>query len=75
MSNTKINFKWNDCEDLDSIITDGIYDLGDWLSDNGVKHEYDNNTETYYVLDEFGKRTGETYFVINTEPTEEDLRG
>jgi len=71
--NTKIFYRWNAFEELNSIITDGVYDFGDWLSDNGVK--YENECHIYYVLDEFGDRTGETYSVIRIESTSEELRG
>ena len=70
--NTRINYRWNDNEELDSIVTDGIYDFSDWLSDNGVKFEEENGL--YYVLDEYDDRTGETYQVISEEPTDEELR-
>lgn len=73
--NTRINYKWNENEEINSIVTDGVYDLGDWLSDNGVSYEYEKSTDTYYVLDECKERTGETYTVISTEDTEEEIRG
>lgn len=73
MMNTRINYRWNDHEELDSIVTDGIYDFSDWLSDNGVRFEEENGL--YYVLNEYDERTGETYQVISEELTEEELRG
>lgn len=76
MTNTNrtwITYRWNDNNDVDYIITDGLYDFGDWLNDNGVTHEQDG--DVYYVLDDCGKRTGETYTVISEEPTDDDLCG
>ena len=81
--NNKINYKWtkeyNEAqpnngfnEEIESIVTDGVYDFSDWLLDNGVKFEEEN--DLYYVLDEYEERTGEAYQVINEEPTEEELR-
>lgn len=71
--NTRINYKWNDNAEIDSIVTDGVYDFGDWLLDNGVNYEHDGNT--YYVIDELNEKTGESYTVVNIESTDEELRG
>ena len=72
-TNTKITYRWNDNNETDYIITDGIYDFGDWLNGNGVQYEQEG--DTYHVIDECGNRTGETYTVLNAEPTEEELIG
>lgn len=73
MTNTKITYRWNDNDETDYIITDGIYDFGDWLHDNGV--QYEQSGDTYHVIDDYGKRTCETYTVLKAEPTEEELIG
>ena len=73
MTNTKITYRWNDNNETDYIVTDGVYDFGDWLNDNGVTYEQDG--DVYYVLDDYGKRTGETYTVISEEPTDDELCG
>ena len=66
---SKPNYNYD--EETDYIITDGIYDFSDWLTDNEVRFEQEENT--YYVVDEFGEKTGEAYWVINEEDTDEDL--
>ena len=73
MANTKITYRWNDNEETDYTITDGVYDFSDWLYDNGVYYEFDEEWNIYYVLDDNGERTGEQYSIISIEPTEEDL--
>ena len=71
--NNKIIYRWNNSPETDYIITDGIYDFADWLSDNGVNAEKDG--DTFYVIGSNGERTGETYTIIREEPTDEDLIG
>ena len=65
------------CEETDHIITDGVYDFKDYLQDNNVYYEEDDECEgLYHVLDSHGgERTGEAYMVIRTEPTDEELVG
>ena len=85
--NKKYNYKWyrnyfeNDySEELDSIVTDGIYDFKDWIRDS-IYRAYNGNfaverdNDTYYILDGSNERTGEMYVVVSVENTEEDLRG
>lgn len=85
--NKKYNYKWyrnyfeNDySEELDSIVTDGIYDFEDWLRDS-IYSAYNGNytierdNDTYYILDGSNERTGEMYVVVSVENTEEELRG
>ena len=64
-------------EETDYIITDGVYDLEDYMRDNEVYYEEDEDTEgLYHVLDSpGGERTGAAYTVIRTEQTDEDLVG
>lgn len=82
--NTKYIYRWTPDEDYskpnnnyneetDYIITDGIYDFSDWLQSYDVRFEEEDGT--YYVLDENGDRTGEAYWIINVEETDEDLVG
>lgn len=76
---TKYTFKWTANEDynepnnnyndeIDYIICEDPYDFGDWLRDNGVT--YDQDGDTYYVLDDDGNRTGAAYLIVSvlTEP-------
>ncbi len=85
--NKKYNYKWyrnyfeNDySEELDSIVTDGIYDFEDWIRDS-IYRAYNGNYaverdgNSYYILDGSNERTGEMYVVVSVENTEEDLRG
>lgn len=60
-------------EETDSIVTDGVYDFEDWLSDNDVPFEEEDGV--YFVIDEDDERTGEAYMVVSEEPTDEDPRG
>ena len=80
--NRKYTYRWtanedysifnnNYSEESDYIITDGVYDFSDYLRDNGVNFEQDGNT--YYVLDECEERTGEAYLIISEEDTTEEL--
>lgn len=80
--NRKYTYRWTQNEDYDApdnnygvetdyIITDGVYDFADWLQDNGVYTEQEG--DTFYVLDDDGERTGEAYWVIREEDTNEDL--
>ncbi len=78
--NTRINYRWNDEEELDSIVTDGIYDFEDWLNDSlyamhGGNYAYEQDGDTYYILDGCNERTGEYCTVISTELTDEEIRG
>lgn len=80
MMNTRINYRWNDNEEINSIVTDGVYDFEDWLSDSlytmyGSNYTFEQDGDTYYILDGCNERTGEYYTVISTEPTNEELRG
>lgn len=54
------------------IITDGIYDFQDYLKDRDIEFEIEG--DFYFVTDEEGKRTGEAFWIIKEEDTEEDLR-
>ena len=49
-------------EETESIVCEDPYDFSDWLSDNGVTYEQDD--DTYYVTDEDGNRTGEAYWIV-----------
>ena len=80
--NKKYTYRWtanedysipnnNYNEETDYIITDGVYDFADWLKDNEVNADQDG--DKFYVLDEFNERTGEAYWIINEEDTDEDL--
>jgi hypothetical protein len=83
--NTKITFvstsEYNDSipnnnfpEETEYIITDGVYDFEDYLRDNGVNFEEDENTEGFYwVLDDDDKRTGAAFMILKIEDTDEDL--
>lgn len=80
--NKKYTYRWTNREDLsipdnnyeataDYIICKPPYDFGDYLTDRNVPYEKDG--DIYYVLDENNKRTGEAYWIIEEEDTDEDL--
>ena len=65
-------------EETDYIITDGVFDFGDWLDNNNVPFEYDEAEGVYFVLEKDVKdpeRTGEAYMITSTEQTDEELIG
>lgn len=86
--NKRINYRWyanymenQYSEELDSIVTDGVYDFEDWLRESVCRNtngifavEHEEGSDTYYILDGCNERTGEMYQVISEEDTEEDLR-
>ena len=85
MANTKISYKWTreydqsmpdngfGCE-VDYIITDGVYNLEDYIMDRIGPFEEDENCEGfYYILDDYGERTNYVFMVISEEETDEDL--
>lgn len=66
-------------EELDSIVTDGVYDFEDWLGERLYQmtdgnFSFERDGDCYYVLDGCNERTGEMYQVISEEETKEDLR-
>lgn len=78
----KINYVWAKEYDLNTpnngfaaetehIITDGVYDFSDWLNDNGVQFEEEN--DIYFVLNNSGDRTGEAFMIVSEEETDEEL--
>lgn len=78
--NTKITYRWtSDYEnspfaDTDHIVTDGVYDFSDFLSDRGVNFVIDDqDPDLYWVLDEFDERTGEAFLVISVLDTDEEV--
>ena len=69
-----ISYKWTACEDfgkpnnnyadeIESITTDGETSFVDILQDNGIKFE--QQYDTYYIIDVDGNRTGEAYLILN----------
>lgn len=83
--NTKIIYKWtgaynenmpdNNFEsETNFIITDGIYDLTDYIRERAEKDfEEDDQCEGFYWIVEDGERTGEAYMVVAEQATDEDL--
>jgi hypothetical protein len=66
-------------EELDSIVTDGVYDFEDWIRDSICRMTNGNfaverDGDCYYILDGCNERTGEMYQVISEEDTEEEIR-
>jgi hypothetical protein len=66
-------------EELDSIVTDGVYDFEDWIRDSICRMTDGNfaverDGDCYYILDGCNERTGEMYQVISEEDTEEEIR-
>lgn len=74
-------FENNYSEEIESIVTDGVYNFEDWLRDNinrfndNYTVEHEDNNDAYYILDGCNERTGEMYVVISEEDTAEELRG
>ena len=82
--NTKIIYTWTNnydesqpyngfAEETDYIITDGIYEFDDYLSDNDAQFEIEN--DIYYIIDDNGDRTGEAYMIVDELETEEEIDG
>lgn len=84
--NTKITFRQTNNYDpskpdnnfsieTDYIITDGIYDMEDYVRDqviNGDGRDFEREGNTYFLLDWEGNRTGEAFWVVSEEPTDEE---
>lgn len=84
--NTKITYRRTANEDkskpdnnfsteTDYIITDGIYDMTDYIREqiiNGDGRDVEQDGNTYYIIED-GERTGEAFWVISTEETDEEL--
>ena len=75
---TKINYRWTAKEDkgqpnngyseeTEYIIAGEDYSFSDYLDDSGLIGKYEQDGNTYYIIDEDGERTGEAYQIINTE--------
>lgn len=66
------------CQKQSIVVGDG-YAFGDWLSDNGVRFNQDeNDSDTYFVLDDdlsSETRTGEAYRIISETLTDEPYDG
>ena len=82
MKNVKYTFRWTEREDYsipdnnytptaDSIVCKPPYNFGHYLSDNGIPYEQEG--DTYYVVNDYGERTGEAYWIISEEETDEDI--
>ena len=81
--NKKYFYKWTADEDCSTpgnnysdetyyIITDGDYDFEDWLTDNSAGYMIEREGNTYYLVDAIG-RTGEAYWLIGEEDTNEEM--
>lgn len=64
---------WNLEAESNSIVTDGVYDFADYLSDRDVDFEVEGE-RLYFVVNE-GERTGECYVITSESDTDEELRG
>lgn len=80
MKNIKIDYTWTPADNCslsqdseDFIVVEPPYDFGDFLSDRGVNFDHDETTNTFYVLDESGERTGETFSIVSETETDEEL--
>ena len=82
MKKVKYTFRWTEREDYsipdnnytptaDSIVCKPPYNFGHYLSDNGIPYEQEG--DTYYVVNDDGERTGEAYWIISEEETDEDI--
>ena len=82
--NVKIEFEWTKNFDIgeercgfgmnrttDEIVTDGVYGFDDYLSDNGV--QFENEDDLYYVIDDDGNRTGEAFRIVSETETDEEI--
>lgn len=59
--------------ETDYIVCEPPYDFFDFLCDNNVPFEYDDISDTFYVIDDEGNRTGEVFLIINISDTDEQL--
>lgn len=66
---SKPNNNYND--ETDYLVTDGVYDFSDYLSDCGIAAEQVD--DKLYVINEDGERTGEVYWIISEEDTDEEI--
>ena len=41
------------------------FDFGDYLSGCQIDYDYDENNNTYYILNDTGARTGEEYRIVS----------
>ena len=75
---TRINYRWtakedkgqsnnNYSEETEYIIVEDDYSFSDYLDDNGLIGKYEQDGNTYYIIDEDGERTGEAYQIISAE--------
>ena len=82
MKNVNYTYRWTEREDYsipdnnytptaDSIVCEPPYNFGYYLSDNEIPYEQEG--DTYYLLNEDGERTGEAYWIISEEETDEDI--
>jgi hypothetical protein len=61
-------------EETESIVADDWYDFEDYLHDNGVWYEEDENTTGFYwMLDENGDRTDAAIYAWEVECTDDDI--
>lgn len=83
MKNIKYTFRWTAREDnsipennytptAESIVCEPPFDFGCYLSDN-LEVAYEQEGDTYYLLNDDGERTGEAYWIISEEETDEDI--
>lgn len=81
--NKKYTFYWTAREDYgvpnnnynpesDYVVCEPPFDFGCYISDYCEK-QYEQEENTYYILDENGERTGECYMVVSEEDTDEEI--
>lgn len=83
MKNAKYTFYWTAKEDkstlnnnynkeTDYVVCEAGFSFADYLSDYlEVQFEQDGNS--YYLLNDEGERTGECYLVVSKEETDEEI--
>lgn len=83
MKNVKYTFYWTAHEDkgairnnytdtADSVVCGPGYTFGDHLSDYHDIQQFEQEGNSYYLVDKNGERTGECYLVVSEEETDED---
>ncbi len=83
MKNVKYTFYWTAKEDksalrnnynleADSVVCEAGFSFADYLSDC-LEVQYEQEGNSYYLLNDEGERTGECYLVVSEEETDEEI--
>lgn len=83
MKNVKYTFYWTAKEDksalnnnynkeADDVVCEAGFSFADYLRDC-LEVQYEQEDNSYYLLDDEGERTGECYLVVSEEETDEEI--